>query len=94
MKPMMFFDGGCAPCRREVAHYRSLDRENRVRWIDISREVDLLSRYGIDRDAAMRRLHALDERGHVVAGASAFVAVAASGFALLAREETGGIGRC
>lgn len=75
MKPMMFFDGGCPLCRREVAHYRFLDRQNRVDWIDISRETAMLSKVGIERDAAMRRLHALDERGCVVSGVSAFVAV-------------------
>jgi predicted DCC family thiol-disulfide oxidoreductase YuxK len=75
MKAIMFFDGGCPLCRREVAHYRFLDRRNRVGWIDISREADLLLQCGIDRDAAMRRLHALDERGRVVSGISAFVVV-------------------
>jgi len=75
MKAMMFFDGGCPLCRREVAHYRFLDRRNRVGWIDISREAEVLSTHGIDSDAAMKRLHAIDERGRVVSGASAFVAV-------------------
>ena len=75
MKAMMFFDGGCPLCRREVAHYRSLDRRKRVDWIDISCEADLLSTHGIDPDAAMRRLYALDEWGRVVSGVSAFVAV-------------------
>jgi len=73
MKPMVFFDGGCPLCRREVAHYRFLDRRNRVGWIDISRAADLLLQYGIDRGAAMRRLHALDERGRVVSGVSEVV---------------------
>lgn len=62
-------------CRREVAHNRFLDRGNRVGWIDISHEADVLSAYGIDRDAAMIRLHAVDEQGCVVSGVLAFVAV-------------------
>ena len=75
MKAKMFFDGGCPLCRREVDHYRFLDRRDRVDWVDISREPDLLSRYGIDPEAAMRKLHALDERGRIVSGVSAFVVV-------------------
>jgi predicted DCC family thiol-disulfide oxidoreductase YuxK len=75
MKPKMYFDGSCPLCRREVAHYRFLDRRDRVDWVDISREADLLSTHGIDPDAAMRRLHAIDEQGRVVSGVSAFVAV-------------------
>lgn len=75
MKPVMFFDGGCPLCKREVAHYRALDRRNRVSWIDISRETRVLEEHGIALDAAMHSLHALDEQGRVVSGAAAFVVV-------------------
>ena len=46
MKPVMFFDGGRPLCQREVAHYRALDRKNRVSWIDISREARVLEEQG------------------------------------------------
>ncbi len=71
----MFFDGGCPLCRREVAHYRRLDRGDRVCWVDISREPRALENQGIDRSDAMRRLHVINERGRVVSGMPAFVAV-------------------
>jgi len=75
MKPIMFFDGGCPLCQREVAHYRALDRRNRVSWIDISQDTSVLEEHGIGLDAATKRLHALDEQGRAVSGAAAFVAV-------------------
>jgi len=74
-KPTMFFDGGCPLCTREVAHYSALDRRGRIRWVDISGEPEVLVERGIDRSAAMRRLHAVEEMGLVVTGMAAFVAV-------------------
>ena len=75
MKPTMFYDGGCPICRREVAHYRRLDRAGRIRWVDITREPEALASIGIGYAAAMERLHAIDEQGQVVSGVSAFVTV-------------------
>jgi predicted DCC family thiol-disulfide oxidoreductase YuxK len=57
MKPTMVYDGGCPLCRREVAHYRRLDRADRVRWIAITREPEALASHGIGYAAAMERLH-------------------------------------
>lgn len=74
-KTIMFFDGGCPMCKREVAHYRSLDRQNRVSWVDISRDADALAAYDVGLDAAMKRLHAVDDQGRVVSGVPAFVTV-------------------
>ena len=71
----MFFDGRCPLCSREVAHYRALDRRDRIRWVDISREPEALVELGIDRSVAMQRLHAVDETGRVVRGMTALVAV-------------------
>jgi len=75
MKPTMFYDGGCPLCRREVAHYHRLDRADRVRWVDITREPEALASLGIGYAAARERLHAIDEQGQVVSGVSAFVTV-------------------
>jgi predicted DCC family thiol-disulfide oxidoreductase YuxK len=75
MKPTMFYDGACPLCRREVAHYRRLDRHDRVTWVDISHDPGALVPHGIDYRAAMERLHAIDEEGRVVTGVPAFLAV-------------------
>jgi predicted DCC family thiol-disulfide oxidoreductase YuxK len=71
----MFYDGGCPLCRREVAHYRRLDKSGRVRWVDIDRDPAAMTAYGVAPESAMRRLHALDERGRLVSGVRAFLAV-------------------
>jgi predicted DCC family thiol-disulfide oxidoreductase YuxK len=71
----MFYDGSCPLCSREVAHYRRLDQEHRVDWVDISREPERLDPHGIGYETAMQRLHALDSEGRVRSGVSAFVEI-------------------
>ena len=71
----MFYDGACPLCRREVAHYRRLDSEGRVRWVDISEDSSLLAPHGISAQQAMARLHALDGHGNVVHGVRAFATI-------------------
>ncbi|WP_018936195.1 thiol-disulfide oxidoreductase DCC family protein [Thioalkalivibrio sp. ALJ24] len=72
-RPVVFFDGGCPLCRREIGHYRRLDSAGRIEWQDIHADPAPLAGYGIDPEDAMRRMHAVDERGRVVSGAPAFV---------------------
>ena len=37
-RPVVFYDGGCPLCRREIAHYQRIDRERRIQWTDIQQE--------------------------------------------------------
>lgn len=71
----MYYDGGCPLCRREVGHYRRLDRAGRVRFVDITQERDELEAQGVSHAQAMARLHGLDAQGRLVSGAHAFAAV-------------------
>jgi hypothetical protein len=56
-KTIMFYDGGCPLCSREIKHYRRLDSAGRIDWIDISRDASLLQAMGITLETAMARLH-------------------------------------
>ncbi len=71
----MFYDGGCPLCRREVDHYRRVDRAGNVDWIDIDQRPDTLQRYGIELTDAMRHLHVIDANGAIHCGAYAFSVV-------------------
>lgn len=42
VKPLVFYDGSCSLCRSETAHYRRIDRENRLDRVNISRETELV----------------------------------------------------
>lgn len=74
-RPVLFYDGGCPLCRREIAHYRRLDRAGRVDWVDLYAQPDLAERYGVSWGAAMQRIHLLEPDGRVVTGAHAFAAL-------------------
>lgn len=71
----MFYDGGCPLCRREVHHYRRLDRAGNIGWIDINVQEGRLAAFGLTREDAMARLHVLDADGQLQTGAAAFVAL-------------------
>lgn len=75
LQTTMYYDGGCPLCRREVDHYRRLDRTGRVRWLDISRDASELDSLGVPLGEAMARLHVRDRSGRLVSGAWAFAAV-------------------
>jgi len=34
-RPILFYDGQCPLCRKEIAHYQRLDRQQRVDWQDL-----------------------------------------------------------
>jgi predicted DCC family thiol-disulfide oxidoreductase YuxK len=74
-RPVLFFDGGCPLCRREIAHYRRLDRDSRVEWVDVNDQEARLTAFGIDPARAMARIHAVTRDGRVVSGVRAFVVV-------------------
>ena len=73
--PTVFFDGACPLCRREIAHYRRLDRAQRLRWVDAATEAEILAVHGLDLDRAMAELHVLDGNGGWHRGVDAFLVI-------------------
>lgn len=71
-KPIVFYDGGCPMCSREIAHYRRLDRNASIDWVDITRDLDTLRRHGLEPATAMRRFHVRDTAGDWQIGAWGF----------------------
>lgn len=74
-RPITFYDRGCGLCRREIAHYRAIDRDNRVEWVDINTDRRLLDALGVSHEQAMKRMHVLGADGVLRDGAAAFVAL-------------------
>ncbi len=74
----MFHDGDCPLCSIEVAHYRRLDREGALQFVDATNPQAAraaLAAAGIDENTALKRLHVVRPDGQVVSGARAFVAI-------------------
>jgi predicted DCC family thiol-disulfide oxidoreductase YuxK len=74
-RPTVFFDGACPLCRREIAHYRRIDRAQRLRWVDAATEAETLAAHGLDLDRAMAELHVLDGNGGWHRGVDAFLVI-------------------
>ena len=74
-RTVVFYDGGCPLCRREIAHYRRLGWSPGLEWLDITRDRERLSDYGLTQRQAMASFHVLDGDGRWHRGAAAFVAL-------------------
>ncbi|MES2337389.1 MAG: DCC1-like thiol-disulfide oxidoreductase family protein [Pseudomonadota bacterium] len=73
MTPLVVWhDGACPLCRREIALIRRLDRRRAIRFIDAVDAAD--DSCPIDRRALLARFHAM-ENGILLSGAAAFAAM-------------------
>jgi predicted DCC family thiol-disulfide oxidoreductase YuxK len=74
-KVLVWFDGACPLCRREIAWMRRLDRRGAIAFVDVSRAAKPDGAgCPVDRSVLLARFHALED-GRVVSGAAAFAAM-------------------
>jgi predicted DCC family thiol-disulfide oxidoreductase YuxK len=71
---IVWYDGACPLCRREIALMRRLDRRSAIRFIDVAQAGSTGATCPIDRDALLARFHA-SENGRLMSGAAAFAAM-------------------
>ncbi len=69
---LVWFDGDCPLCQREIALMRRLDRRRVIQFIDVSRGG--VTNCPIDQAALLARFHARED-GRVLSGAAAFAAM-------------------
>lgn len=68
----IFYDGGCPVCSREIAHYRTLSRTDRLHFVDISSAAFDAEALGLDHSALMKAMHVQDAAGQLYLGVDAF----------------------
>ena len=68
---VVWFDGGCPLCRREIALMHRLDRRQAITFLDVD---DGTIACPLDRGEMLARFHA-SENGEVLSGAAAFAAM-------------------
>ena len=68
---VVWFDGGCPFCRREIALMRRLDRVQAIRFADLTDEAAACP---LPRGDLLAQLHA-SEDGRMLCGAAAFAAM-------------------
>jgi predicted DCC family thiol-disulfide oxidoreductase YuxK len=69
---LVWFDGDCPLCQREIALMRRLDRRRVIQFTDVSRGGP--TGCPIDRAVLLARFHARED-GRVLSGAAAFAAM-------------------
>jgi predicted DCC family thiol-disulfide oxidoreductase YuxK len=74
-RPVVFYDGACPLCSREIAHYRRVDTAARLHWVDAATESQTLAEHGLDLERAMAELHVLDSNGRWQRGVDAFLVI-------------------
>jgi predicted DCC family thiol-disulfide oxidoreductase YuxK len=74
-RPLVFYDGDCPLCRREIAHYRRMDSAGRLSWVDAVNEPETLARHNLSLVRAMTELHVLDAAGRWQRGVDAFLVI-------------------
>lgn len=75
VKAVCYHDGECPLCRIEINTMKKMDKYNSIRWVDISKEKEVLRKAGITYKQAMDRIHVEDENGNVKTGVCAFLTV-------------------
>jgi predicted DCC family thiol-disulfide oxidoreductase YuxK len=70
--PTVYYDGGCPVCTREIALYQRQDGADQVCWVDVAHCAPEALGPGLNREAAMARLHMRRADGTLASGAEAF----------------------
>lgn len=74
-RPIVYFDGGCPVCTREIAFYRRRPgMEDAIVWQDVMAG-DTAPASDLDRETALARFHLRQADGRLVSGAAAFIAL-------------------
>jgi predicted DCC family thiol-disulfide oxidoreductase YuxK len=71
-KTTVYFDGSCPLCRAEIGLYQKADGGERIEWCDVSNNA---LPTGMTRETAMARFHVSNDKGELVSGARAFIAL-------------------
>ena len=72
---IVYYDGGCAVCTREIGFYQRLRGADRLYWVDAARCDTAALGTDLPRAAALARLHVRGTDGRLFSGARAFAAL-------------------
>jgi len=75
LKPIVFFDGNCPLCSKEIKHYMRCDGADDLNWIDLNVCDDLYEEFGIKQEKALQIFHVRDAKGDWQLGVDGFILV-------------------
>jgi len=73
-RTLVYYDGGCPVCSREIATYRRAQGADALCFVDVSHP-DATLAPGLTREAALARMHVRRADGSMASGAAAFAAL-------------------
>ncbi|PQM63385.1 MAG: DUF393 domain-containing protein [Rhodobacteraceae bacterium] len=71
----VYFDGKCSLCKREISYYKTIAPANKFLWKDIASDPSHLQEINVSQQAALRRLHVLDDEKKLIIGFDAFIVI-------------------
>lgn len=74
-QPIIFYDGSCPLCTKEIKHYQRLDKAGCIAWNDITTDDKTYVKQNISFEQAMKKLHAIDSAGNLVTGVDSFLLI-------------------
>jgi predicted DCC family thiol-disulfide oxidoreductase YuxK len=74
-KIVLFYDGKCVVCAKEIEIYRKMDRANKLSYVDISSDLFNPSSVSIPEDRLNKFFNVQLEDGHFVEGVQSFIEI-------------------
>lgn len=68
----VYYDGGCPVCSREIRFYKARPGSDSMTWVDVNASASPDLGPGLNREAAMARMHVRRSDGRLLGGAAAF----------------------
>ena len=72
---MVFYDGKCGLCGKEINYYKKIAPPGLFDWQDITESLHDLNEQGISLSAGLKQLHARDHDGRLHVGVDAFILI-------------------
>ena len=73
LKKIVFYDGKCGVCLREIHFYKSIAPKDKFKWIDVTEQCDL-KRFNLKLVDVLKKIHVIDH-GKTLIGVDAFIAI-------------------
>ncbi len=70
---VVYYDGKCGLCSREINYYKKISDSKKVDWIDVARNPNALKSFGISQAEALLYLHAKDDNNVIYTRVDAFI---------------------
>ena len=72
---IVFYDGKCGLCSKEINYYRKIAPSGIFKWQDITESAKDLKKEGISLSEGLKLLHVKDNSGQIHVGIGAFIII-------------------